>query len=69
MENIYRVYNSFENCYIICHFDEISFWRIKSTDDTLSYFPYTREGKSLFGIVGDDGKYFYDRYLQYKNNK
>jgi hypothetical protein len=69
MQNIYKVYSEFEKCFIICHFDEISYWRIKSTGDKLAYYPCTREAKSLLGIVGEEGEDVYARYLQYKENK
>ena len=69
MQNIYKVYSEIEKCIIVCHFDEISFWRIKSIGDKLFYFPITREAKSIIGLLGDEGEEVYSRYLQYKENK
>jgi len=67
MENCYIIFNQLNKEQIVCHFDEIAYFKIKQWNDLIAYNPVLKSGESIFGDTNESGKAQFEKYLNYKN--
>lgn len=68
----------FKNCYVVendvtketfvCHFDEISYFKIRKYDEMICYYPVLKNNDShILGVTNHEGHKIFRDYLIYKN--
>jgi hypothetical protein len=67
MENCYEVFNGLDKQKIICHFDEIAYFKISQYGEITIYNPILKSNQQLFGDTNETGKAQFEKYLNYKN--
>jgi len=67
MENCYIIYNQIDKEQIVCHFDEIAYFKIKQFGNLMTYAPVLKSGETIFGDTKESGKAQFEAYLNYKN--
>ena len=67
MDYCYEIYNELEKIKIICHFDEIAYFKIRQYGELIIYNPVLKTNEQLFGDTNESGKAQFEAYLNYKN--
>jgi len=67
IKNCYIVKNNQTNESIVCHYDEILYFRIRKYDNLIAYNPVLKNNETLLGLTDEEGQKQYDDYINYKN--
>jgi hypothetical protein len=67
MENCYVIFNELDKEKVICHFDEIAYFKIRQFGELIIYNPVLKSGEIIFGDINESGKAQFEEYINYKN--